>query len=198
MVFLFRIAVVQTSPETVVKIEPQTDSAKIGEEFSVNVTVENVQNLYGVEVTLYWNASFLQIANVDVRLGVESHPDGVLHEPIIIAENEVIQGQGKYILGATSWDSARSFNGSGNIVKITFNTVGKGNSTLSLETDLYDYPPPDRDPRVSLPIEHITVNGSVEIIPEFPNVTILFLFMVSTIVTFTISKRVLRRSPTSM
>jgi len=195
---LVNMIVVQAASETIVKVEPYSISTDIGETFTINITVVEVQNLYGIEVTLCWNASILEVVSLDLRLGFESHPDGVLHElpsaPIFVAENNVSKEQGKYRLAATSIVPAPSFNGSGNIVRLTFNATNIGNSKLDLETQLYDYPPPDREPRISWPIEHITIDGSFDVIPEFPNVIIvLFLFMVVTILVTVFSRKVPRK-----
>jgi len=192
------VFIVQAAPETIVKVAPYSTSTYVGETFTINITVIGVQNLYGVEVTLCWNASILEVVGLDLRLGLESHPDGVLHElpfaPIFVAENNVIQEQGKYRLAATSVASAPSFNGSGNIVRLTFNVTDIRNSKLDLETQLYDYPPPDREPRISWPIDHTTIDGSFEVVPEFPNIIIiLFLFMVLTIFAIIFSKKISRK-----
>jgi len=186
-----RTTFVQASPGTVVKVEPSTSYSDIGETFTINITVADVQNLYGIEVILYWNASVLHAMSVDTRLGVESHPDGVLHEPpsIFVAENNVTQKQGKYVLTATSVAPAPSFSGSGNIVRITFNVTSFADSELNLETKLYDYPPPDREPPISLPIEHITIDGSFRIIPEFPNLSFLLLLMAISLCAIILLKR---------
>lgn len=183
MLFLVQISIGHAETGTVVKVEPAMSSVNAGEAFIINLTVVDVQNLYSVDVTLYWNALVLEVVNVDLRLGVESHPDGVLHEPpsIFVAENTVTQEQGKYHLVATSVAPAPSFNGSGNMARITFNVTSYGASQLHLETQLYDYPPPDREPRISLPIECDTIDGSFAAIPEYPITIILFLFMTSTV-----------------
>jgi len=190
-----RTTFVQASPGTVVRVEPSPSYSDIGETFTINITVVDVQNLYGIEVTLYWNASVLYAVSVDTRLGVESHPDGVLHEPpsIFVAENNVTQKQGKYVLTATSVAPAPSFSGSGNIVRITFNATSFADSELNLETELYDYPPPDREPRISLPIEHTTIDGSFRIIPEFPNLSILLLFMTISLCVIILLKRSIQK-----
>jgi len=157
--FLFQMVIVEANAETVVKVEPYANFAHVDETFTVNITVVNVQNLYGVEVVLHWNTSILEVVNTDVRLGVESHPNGVLHEPIFIAKNETTQEEGKYLLAGTSTAPAPPFNGSGNIVRITFNVTNAGNSKLDLETKLSDWPPPEREPRISWPIDHTTIDG---------------------------------------
>ena len=148
---------IQATSETIVKIEPYASRAEVGESFDVNITIINVQNLYGVDIKLYWNSSILRVAAVDVRLGVESHPNGVLHEPLIIAKNETNQGQ--YWLVGTSMTPAVPFNGTGNAVKITFNVLSLGSCRLSLETLLSDWPPPTRIPPISQLISHATIGG---------------------------------------
>jgi cell division septation protein DedD len=156
---------------TIMKVETPSTSVTVGIPFTITITLTNVQNLYGVEVVLKWNPTILQATNIDTQLGVESYPNGVLHEtssspPIFTAENNVTQNTGEYRLVATSMAPAPSFSGSGSIVKITFNPINEGNSAIDLESQLSDYPPIDRDPRISLPIQHITQDSFVTVIKE--------------------------------
>jgi len=116
--------------------------------------VENVKNLFAIEVKLYWNQSILQPTNTSVLLGVESHPGGVLHGQVY--QNETIEG-GKYILYGTSiGKETPPFNGSGTVAKLTFNVTGLGSCQLTLQTKLYDKP---SEGKASQPIEHIIENG---------------------------------------
>ena len=156
------------SQTTAVVVEPEAVTANLGEPFTITVRLSNVQNLYGIEVILNWNPDILEVTNVDVRLGVETYSDGVLHEtdsspPVFIAENNITQTLGQYRLVATSMNPAPSFNGSGNIVRITFNPLSLGDSILDLESQLSDYPPLDRDPRISFLIDHTTMDSTVTI-----------------------------------
>ena len=182
---LIQMAVVQATPETVVEVEPYMTSANVGEQITINITVVDVQNLYGVEVALYWNSSILETMNINIRLG---ETDGILYgEPLIVEDSTQ---KGKYVLAATSQTPAPSFNGSGSIVRITFNVTNRGDSKLDLETQLYDYPSPDREPRVSLPIEHTTIDGFANVIPEIPQIIILPLLIVLTIFAIILSKKI--------
>ena len=156
LLIVTRITMVRAAPETTVRVEPYASTAQVGEPFAINVTLTDVQNLYGVEIALHWNASTLQIVNVNVRLGNESHSDGILHEPIFIAKNETVQNEGRYLLAATSMAPAYSFNGSGNIVKITFEVTSVGSCKLDLETELRGKPQPGD---VAPLIEHTTKDG---------------------------------------
>jgi len=188
--FQIHTALTHATPETIVKIEPYSSSANLGETFTINVSVINVQNLYSVEIALHWNSSALEATNIDVRV---AKSDGVLYSPIFTVEDTLVQKEGKYLYAATSTTPAPSFNGSGNIVRITFKVTDFGNSTLNLESQLYDYPPPDRWPRISLPIDHSTIDGSFTIVPEFPNNIILLFVAVTALLAIIISKRTFQR-----
>jgi hypothetical protein len=177
-------AFAQEGLETIVRVEPQTSLAFVNETFTINVTVTGVQNLYGIDMTLDWNSSILTVINLNVRLG---EVDGVLLNPISIVENT--SQRGKYLLAGMSLPPAPSFNGSGNIARITFNVTNEGNSKLDLEAELYDYPPPDRDPRISMSIDHTTVDGVFNIVvPEFPNIAILMILMALMVLAVAFSK----------
>jgi hypothetical protein len=162
---LIQMAISQTQPT--VKLEKTLTTINVGTPFTISVTLTNVQNLYGVEVILKWNPTILQATHIDTRLGIESHPDGILHEStnsaIFEAENTLNQNIGEYRLVATSTSPAPPFSGSGNIVKITFNPISPGNSLIDLQSELSDYPPTDREPRVSNLIQHTTQDLSITI-----------------------------------
>jgi len=181
---------VQAALGTIVKVDPDTISANVSETLTINIKVIDVQNLYSVEVTLCWSSSLLKLENVDIRLG---QADGVLYNPIYIVENSTREG--KYTLAAMSYTPAPSFNGSGNIVRITFNATNPGDSKFDLaETQLYDYPPPDREPRISMPIEHITIDGFFNITPEIPSTTILIILLIVTTLAVVLSKKILKKT----
>jgi hypothetical protein len=181
------IGVVQASPETVVKVDPATVSVNVSETFTVDITVVDVQNLYSVEVTLYWNSSLLELEQVDIRVG---QSDGVLHNPVSIVENATQNGM--YTLSALSSTPAPSFNGTGNVVKLTFKATGSGDSKLDLESQLYDYPPLDRDPRISEPIPHTTIDGFYSgVLPEIPSSIVLMAVLVLATLAVLVLKKVL-------
>jgi hypothetical protein len=162
------IQTISSQISATVRVMPSQVSTLLGESFTVTISLSDVQNLYGLEVILNWNPAVLRATTVDIRLGVESFSDGVLHEssyspPIFIAESNLTQTKGEYRLVATSMSPAPSFNGSGNIVRIAFDPINIGNSELDLESQLFDYPPIDRDPRISLSIDHATLDSFVTV-----------------------------------
>lgn len=193
---IIRTNVVRGSPETAVEVVPHASTADVGQSFTINITVLNVQNLYGVEATVNWNSSVLELSNVDIRLG-NTDTDGALYNtsstsPPFIAENSTQDGQ--YAIAATSTAPAPSFNGSGNIVRLTFNVTNSGYSNIDLESQLYDYPPPDREPRISLPIQHTTIDGQFSTtVAEIPDSAILLVFTVLTVSALVLSKKMTKK-----
>jgi hypothetical protein len=184
MIYPTQIASPQVSA-TVVKAVPSASAPHLGETLTVDITITDVQNLYGLDVTLRWNTSVLEFQNANNQLGVESNPGGVLHEilpdaSVYIAEENVSQTTGEYNLVATSVGPAPSFDGSGTIATITFTVVGLGRSELDLESELADYPPPGGSSNL---IEHTDAGGSVEAVPaEAPPISIPWtLFIISLI-----------------
>lgn len=191
---LIQLAFPQSSSDTTVAVNPQATNTLLGETITVNITLSNVQNLYGVDVSLLWNPSALSIQNVDVRLGVESHPDGVLHTAsgadIFVQENTADQENGEYDLVATSVAPAPAFSGSGNIVILTFNVTDIGHSELILITELADY-----NPSGSSLIDHTDVDGSVDsVIPEFPSVTAIGIVLILVTTVAVVSKKLMGKT----
>jgi len=196
--FPIQAALVQAASGTTISAIPSSSTLALGETFNVNITISNVQNLYALDVTLRWNASVLQVLNVDSRLGVESNPDGVLHEispnaEIEVIEDSVSQEIGEYHIVATSVNPAPSFSGGGNIAIITFNVTSLGHSDLEFEeTELADYPASGETANL---IEHTTAAGSVNVIPEFPSLIALALFFALATAAVAFSKK--RLKPTA-
>jgi hypothetical protein len=199
MNFLIRTSFVRASQGTVVEVLPSAISADVGQSFTINITVANVQNLYGLDVTVDWGSSVLQLVKIDVRLG-HTDTDGVLYNSSLtsspyIVVNSTLDGQ--YEIAATSEAPAPSFNGTGNIVRLTFKVIDSGNSSIDfIQSQLRDYPPPDREPRISEPIPHSAVGGrfsTMSMVPEIPNLALLLAFTLLTASTVALSKKAARK-----
>jgi hypothetical protein len=196
LLVLFPIQAVssQASGSTTVSVVPFSGTPLLGEVFTVNITISNVQNLYGLDVTLRWNASVLQVLSVNSRLGVESHPDGVLHKispnaEIEVAEDSLFQSAGEYHVVATSVNPAPAFSGSGNVAIVTFNVTSLGYSGLDVESELADFPASGEPANL---IEHKDVAGSVTVIPEFPSMIGVASILVLATVAVAFSKKQLK------
>jgi hypothetical protein len=175
-----------------VKAQPSNTAPKVGTTFTVDITISNVKNLYGVDVQLSWNKDILRITSASSQLGVESHPGGVLHQNIYVALDSMSQQTGTYQLVATSEGSVAAFTGSGKIVTLTFTVIHTGHSELTLETDLADKPvPPDPANLIS----HTDLSSSVNaVIPEFSTVLVLVVFLILATGALVFSKKRMKKN----
>jgi len=121
-------------------------------EFTIEVKMWNVTNLYGIDIQMSWNASLLNYTSHTVKIPVEKYPDGVLHEPGLLIKDEVDEEAGKYWLGYSSMLPAEAFNGSGTVFNMTFRVIGFGKCHL----DIYSSSLADMD---GIPIEHKAEDG---------------------------------------
>jgi hypothetical protein len=62
-----------------VSVSPQTSTASVGKTVTVAIQLSNVQNLYGLDVTLSYNNAVLKLTNSQPDLGTSSIPGGVLY-----------------------------------------------------------------------------------------------------------------------
>jgi hypothetical protein len=187
---------------TVVKAEASTTQPRIGDTLTVNIKILDVQNLFGVDLTLTWDPAVLKVISVTPELGVESHLGGVLLEsseyPIYVQNNDTSVLSGYYHLLATSTGSSTSsFSGSGTVVTITFNVTSTGPSQFSLQSELSDKAPEGGTANL---IDHSDIVDTVNaVIPEFPTVvTILLLLFLATAVIAASTRNLKSRSNTSL
>ncbi len=165
---------VASAQGVMVKAEASASQPKVGDTLTVNIKLSNAQDIYGLDVTLDWNPQVLTAISVTPQLGVESNPQGVLHEsqtyPIDVEDNT--QTAGQYHLLATSIGaSTPSFSGSGTIAVIQFNVTSLGDTGLALDAELSQRP---SGGQVSLVTPSTSVDTINVVIPEFPAVALVF------------------------
>ncbi len=161
---------------TTVKVQPSNPTPNVGSTITVDVTITNVQNLFGVDVQLSWDPAALKAENATSFLGVESHPGGVLHGTIAYALNQLSQ-QTYDLAGTSEGASTSAFSGNGKIATLTFTVLRSGQTTITLVSELADKPASSDD--ISQPIDHTDVSGSINVpIPEFPTIVGFVLLLV--------------------
>ncbi len=187
VVFPIQAVKSQSSTVAIMSVVPQASTARADDTLVINITISNVQNLYGVDVSLSWNPAVLQIKNAESRLGIS-----VLYNPVNTVEQAVSQETGEYHLVAHSQSPADSFNGSGTIATLTFNVTRSGHSDLTLQSELANHPLPEE---VAEAIDHEDISGSVDaVIPEFPEIAVVALLLVVATVAFLFFKRTTNKS----
>jgi len=103
-------------------------SNAINKTFKVTFTIQNVTNLYGVDIQIGWNTTYIGYVSHTKTIPVESYPGGVLHSPtipIMNTVNESDNGFGGSNPGTMYWLSEASmgsapFNGTGTAFTMIF------------------------------------------------------------------------------
>ena len=150
---------------TTISISPQSNLATVGQTLKVNIQINNVQNLYGVDIALTWDTSMLKLVSNQTFVPV-SNGAGILNGPILFVQESADQSIGEYNLIATSENPAGAFSGSGTLATLTFTVTSTGSSALTLISStssapqLASYAAPGSG-ETSQPISAMVVNGSV-------------------------------------
>jgi len=131
--------------ETVVRLDPAT--VELGPECCVNDTftlkskIDNFYDLGALALRIRWNTTFLDYVDHVVKTPVETHPDGVLHEPVIVFNDDVNATVGTYYVAVSSIYPAPSFYGSGIVFEITFKVIYQPlePATFSIDYILHEF-----------------------------------------------------------
>jgi len=156
LVVVLPIQMVKAQATTTVTVTPQTSTPVVGQTITISIQLNNVQNLYGIDVTLNWNPSLLSLqpGSNQTFLGVSN---GVLNAPISVVLDSAIQAIGEFHLAAVSVAPATAFSGSGTIATLKFTVTSAGKSSLTLNSTLPSYSLTESEP-----IAHTDVSGTVD------------------------------------
>jgi len=144
-------------------------------------------NLYGFDIQLAWDTTILNYTSHQVLVPVETHSEGVLHSPQLQLKDEVNTTAGTGWFAYSSMNPALPFNEPDNATVLTMNFTVLANSPHSMFniTDSKLAVWPDIDAQQKVP--HWV--SEADIIPEFPSLMILPLFMITTILVAILLKR---------
>jgi hypothetical protein len=184
-IFVSSVSAQGTSVRAVASI----NQLNVGDTLTVTIKISNVQNLFGVDITLSWNPSVLSVVSATSQLGVESHSGGVLHETssyqIEVVDDTASQSTGQYHLLATSTGSATPFYGSGNIAILSLadHPAAGGNANLIIHTDTVDAVSAVISGTSTTPIPTSTPESSITpqpsaSVPEFSNTALIAMLIV--------------------
>jgi len=115
---------------TVVRLVPATAQVGVGEAVPVQVVVDNVTNLFGVEVHLTFNPALLEVVDADSGTDGIQVSLGPFLSVEFVAQNTVDAAAGRVDFGF-SQVTAVPRSGSGTIATITFRGKAAGSSPLN-------------------------------------------------------------------
>lgn len=175
---------VSASPGPYVSVYPPSALVSLpGANSSVEVVVHNVSDCYGVDFWINYNSTLLsKLGLVDVHGPFDSgnppiRPDPVTYPGGYVLTDISIPGTVRVSLTFVGALGAPSFNGTGTVCAITFQGDALGVSNLTF------YEPTTKiwDPEGSGQPRDPSVNGEIEVIPEFPGAIITPVLMIATL-----------------
>jgi len=142
--------------EASIQVDPQISTVKVGEAFTVNVTVNDVTDLAVWEVQLYYLNTVLNCTNVAEGPFLKQGGNTFFAS---LVNNTYNTTHGRVLMGATLIGLIPGVNGSGTLGTVTFQAIGGGDTPLHLTaTTLLDSTEPPRNP-----IPHTTIDGAVHV-----------------------------------
>jgi hypothetical protein len=175
---------------TVVSIEPSTVTVpEVGQTFTVQINVTDVVDLYGYEIMLFFKNDILNATGA-VR------PSGHFLEPQIDPANQYVAKweiknnfnttHGRLWLAYTLLAPETGRTGSGTLIEITFNGTNVGTTQLILADDSGVPGKVLLGNSQAQAIPNTTIDGTVTVVPEFPVVTFVLLFLMTSVAIATV------------
>lgn len=152
----------------ILSIKPSEITVEPDQEFTVDINVTNVENMYAYEFKIYFKNSILNATKAIRPLGhfMEPSDPTLQFVPKWEIKNNFNETHGRIWLGFTLLSPETPKSGSGILARITFKAIGKGSTLLSFkDTKLAD--------NVAQPIPHVVEECTVTVkLPEIPQPTI--------------------------
>lgn len=122
--------------DAVVHPDPLAVGLKSGATQDISIRVENVQNMYGIELQIKFDPKVVQVQDADDSAdGTQVAVGDWLHDGFVAA-NKVDNKQGTISFAATLLNPAPALSGDGTVATITFRAKADGNSPLKISKAL--------------------------------------------------------------
>ncbi len=134
-IFLLSIsaAVVSASPQTTVYVDPEISEVKVGETFTVDIKIDDVSGLQGLDFRLTYDTCILDgLKVVEGPFMASGGPTFVIKMEV---EDEVTPSLGRVWVAMVIYGEAWA-DGSGTLATVTFNATASGETVLNLSSDV--------------------------------------------------------------
>jgi hypothetical protein len=126
MLLAYLVFITMTSIPTTLCVDPQTTKSEVGQDFSINVSISGVVDLYGWQLQLSWNETILDVLNATEGPFLKSGGNNPYFAAPKIYEN------GSVLLYCSRVGNVLGVNGSGVLATIRFHVVESGICDLHL------------------------------------------------------------------
>ncbi|MFQ5855702.1 MAG: LysM peptidoglycan-binding domain-containing protein [Anaerolineae bacterium] len=125
---------------TVVSVQPASQTISVGDTTTVDVQIENVSNLFGVDLRLSFDPSIVRVVDSNPLVPDDQVEPGAFLDISggkgFIVQNSADNTAGKISYAATLLSPAAPVSGSGQLIRITFEGIAEGTSAVTLESVL--------------------------------------------------------------
>ena len=144
-------------------VSPAFQEAMVGETFTVDIMLSDVNNLYGYEFRLFYDTNVLTALDSAPHIGTTMEPGFFFPQYFVWAnrmEDDPYGNGTGYIWLAVGrpLGTKEGLSGSGKLATITFTADSEGTSTLTFSRHILTAP-------YSPPITHTVIEGSVTVLP---------------------------------
>lgn len=126
--------------ETLVSIQPAAQTIQVGETTTVDVQIQNVDNLFGIDLRLTFDPSIVNVVDSNPLVPGEQVEPGAFLDISegkgFVVDNSADNTTGEIAYIATLLSPASPVSGSGTLIRITFEGVAEGTSPVTLESVL--------------------------------------------------------------
>jgi hypothetical protein len=143
MALLIGLGVLRSTPAfasqaTVVSVQPPSGTFMPGMQFTVEVWVENVDSLYGVDIHLSFDPAVLQVVDSDLgNSGTQITPLSSFLSPDFVIRNQADNSAGAVWFAVTQLNPSQPVSGSGALFAVTFEALAPGLAAVDVaELDL--------------------------------------------------------------
>jgi LysM repeat protein len=119
---------------TELKLVPNEAIISVGQTIEITVQVENIANLYGVEIFITFNPNLLEVVDADPNKPGTQIATGDFLSGGMNDTNAVVDGRISYIMQQVAPSSPS--NGGGVLARITFKGIGSGQTDIKID-DLF-------------------------------------------------------------
>lgn len=131
--FLFyngQVRPVQADPATTVTVSPSPVTIKLGETGTVSIYINNVVNMYGVDIRLSFDPAKLEVMDADLgKTGIQMTP-GDFPQPDYMVRNVADNTAGTITYVVTQMNPTPEKSGSGIAFQFSLRALSSGTSTL--------------------------------------------------------------------
>jgi hypothetical protein len=122
---------------TVLSVEPKTVQEVTGQDFTVNVSVSKVADLYAWQIALSWNPSLLNVTSVTEGPMLKSSGNSTFFSPLVNNAAGNLSALCTRVLSFGS--SVTGVSGDGTLMTVQFEVIGSGACDLNLyDTQLFN------------------------------------------------------------